>query len=250
MGWAPGPWGVGELWAVSTQSKGSDYYLARYNFTTNQWNVLTSHWGLRCAVSELGKCYHVNAAGQIWWATSTGSSNSINTPVIHNQSTKVIDIDVANYDGTLDFIRIICQTPSGNKYICNTLYMDDGNSTNWTVEGKYGIVGSPVRISIDMTNFSQGAACDSYGYLYVHGDPEWMRFIGTSNFTDVATCGGNTAAIKSSKLYIYQESTGLFVNTGITAKKVITTIMNDMPSVLFINSSNKLEEWPFRAFQN
>jgi hypothetical protein len=247
MGWGPGLWGSGELWAVTTQSKGADYYLARYNFTTDQWKVLTSHWGLRCSVSNNGKCYHVNAAGQIWWATSTGSSDYINTPVINNQSTKAVDIDVANYDGINDYIRMVCQTPGGTRYICSIIYLD-GHSPKWYVEGKNGIVGSPIRLSIEFTNSSQGAALDNLGYIYFQGDPEWGRSPGTSSFTDVAICGGYMAAIKSSKLYVCQFPGDVFVNTGVTAKKVRTTMINGMYSLLYVNGNNKLEAWPFIGF--
>jgi hypothetical protein len=230
-----------QLWAVTLNypKGGGNYYLARFDILQNKWTVSTSRYGVKCAVAASGKCYHVNAAGELYWVTSiNGNATKINTPKINTLSTTAKDVGAGSF-GDNDWIWVVLMTSNGNKYICFGTYSGSGNSADWQPALPL-VRGSPVRVATDPLNGNVGVFYSSYGDFYYH-DPDGGR-VGTARaFQDVAVCDNlKCVTIINSNLYVSTD-VGNFQSTNIAAKlSVAATQINGQNAVLYIDSNYHL----------
>ncbi len=246
MGWAGG-----QLWAVTRQARGSDYYLARYSSSTQRWVVLTSYWGQKCAVSNSGKCYHVNAAGQIWWVTRNPNGTYSNQRITTLPANKVArDIGVGPYDGQ-EQIWVRFRDNAGNYTVERAAYSGsgssvEGGSTGWYQHQVWG--GSPKCVSADpyYGYTAIGIVTSNYMTLW-DPDAHGMEIPDLNcNLVDAAVCDGNFIVVTDDqKLYRNFEVVNRFATTSVSLTKIFGVLY-----AMYINSSNRLECVRFEDLHN
>ena len=236
--------GGSQLWAVTKNpvSTSDDFYLAKWNTLTAQWDM-TGHYGIRCAVSETGKCYHVNSFGHIWWVTLIGY-NQNGVPQyqnqylsLPNQNWKAIDIGASIIDGAVDNLWVIFDGNDGNVYTCYGTYYGSGSYVNWSNPTPHIPTGDPVRISADPAQSSAAVVVSNIGQVFLI-DPDPSKPEGIT-FKDAAMMNScYYVGIKDSKLWYGQYKLHY---TPITAVHSVSMAkINNMMYVYWIDSEEHL----------
>jgi hypothetical protein len=250
MGWAGG-----QLWAVSKTQQGNDYRLAI--FLNNNWQY-TSNYGLKCAVSHSGKCYHVNSSNQLWWVTrnanGTFTSQQITT-LPANKSPK--DIGAGVYNGN-DRIWVRFKDNSGNYTVSYADYSGSGSSviggtSGWNQRQVWG--GAPTCVSSDPYNGFFGAGIGSTDNTINVWEPDAN---GANipdlncNLTDIATCDGKyVVTTDDQKIYRGDNySSWTVVNRFAKSYGVGMMKLSGVVYVMYINNSNNLEYCKFDDLHN
>jgi hypothetical protein len=247
-------WGGGQLWAVSKTAQGNDYRLAIY--VNGAWQ-LTSSYGLKCAVSNSGKCYHVNSSNQIWWVTrnSNGTySNQQITTLPSGQTPK--DIGVGTFSGQ-ERIFVRFKDGSGNYTAAFADYSGSGSSvvggtTGWVTVLVWG--GSPKCVAADPYNGSFGAGIGSDNCINQWDPDAHGNYIQglNCNLTDIAACDGKfVVTTDDQKLYRGDNlSSWTVVNRFAKSYGVSMTKIGGVVYAMYINSSNYLEYVKFADLHN
>lgn len=237
-----GGW-YGNLWAITQRNAGtSDYYLAKFNFTSLDWDIKYSHYGVRCAVSENGRCYHVNSSGQIWWVTGDGPGTWLSRP--ENNTLLARDIAIGNFDGG-ERLWVVFQEPSPSMVI-HVYYGDysgSGNSVAWTNDdcNYCPTTGYMERISTDPSAGAFACGSTSWGTLW-YLDPEFNSYEDYSVVDDVAYFETDYATIINSKLWSGSWIGMQLEPTNITAQRSVgMTNVFGMRYIMYLDSQDYLQ---------
>ncbi len=227
------------LWVVTKTPHGPDFLLARYDFFNDTWVPVNDHWGLRCAVTLHSKCYHVNAAGELYWADNTGAYQKINTPTKYGQPMKALDIGAAYHDEGNDRLWVLLKDRYGFRHVYTAYYPLTGATASDWLRQTVSAQGTLSRVSTDPLDGNYGLGVNSKGEI-CFWDPDGHVFPNTSSFIDLAMCSQNFIAIKNSTLYKGELPTAL-VSTGIPAKSsVAMTVLASTTLALYIDNTDHL----------
>jgi hypothetical protein len=259
-------WGGGQLWAVTQTARGSDFYLAKCNnanpnnaASSFQWDVMTNHWGLRCAVANSGRCYHVNANGELWWTTGNGGASVI--LILPTGNLKALDIGAGTTpQNGQDRLWVLFKDPQSKQHVYFGDY--DGNfngsgqgTVTWINEVILYNIGALLRISADFTGNingdGQGVSALSTDGTY--GIYEWDLDTHENNvplnFQDIAACDGNYVykCNPSFQLYKGTAPTTYSPTNRYGTYSVGMTKINGVVYVMYITTSNN---FAFTTFSN
>lgn len=225
------------LWVVTKTAHGSDFLLARYDFFSGAWVTVNDHWGLRCAVTFNSKCYHVNAAGELYWVDAVGAYQKIDTPIKYGQSMKALDIGAAYAEGC-DKLWVLLKDRYGFRYVYTANYPLTGATASDWLKQNVSAQGTLSRVSSDPLDGNFAVGANSKGEL-CYWDPDGHIF-SESSYKDVAICSGKWSAIKNSTLYI-GNIPGNLASTGIPAKSsVAMTEIAGTTLALYIDNTDHL----------